>query len=40
MKQTPELQAIQLESLNLLIMYHAYRDSMPEKELGGIYIAG
>jgi hypothetical protein len=28
MKQTPELEAIQLESLNLLIMYHAYRETI------------
>jgi AbiU2 len=34
MKQTSELEAVQLESLNLLIMYHAYRETISRYNLG------
>jgi AbiU2 len=34
MKQTPELEAVQLECLNLLIMYHAYRETISRYDAG------
>lgn len=34
MKQTPELEGIQLEALNLLIMYHAYRETISRFNAG------